>query len=385
MSMSSTPHATEQEIAHELRLRSARPRVARLSRKVLIGLSATSAVTIAGAVAYAMSNGPSHQGPQEVYRVGAASPPERLNVLPRDYGAAPQLGPPLPGDLGRPMLAAGAAPPQGAMAVQPPSAATDPAQAQLQAARERQQQARDAARTSQLFTSAVRAAEGGGVASETAVAEASGGPRTILDGPVDRRTTSADRLASPPSPFVLQAGAMIPAALLTGVRSDLPGQIVGQVTENVYDSVSGRFLLIPQGSKLIGAYDTQIAFGQSRVLLAWTRLILPNGRSLVLEKLPAGDAQGYAGLQDRSDRHWGTLFSAAALSTVLGIGTELGSGRGDNDIVRALRQGSADTFNQVGQQAVGKSLSIPPTLTIRPGAPVRVMVTRDLVLEPYRS
>jgi type IV secretion system protein VirB10 len=320
--------------------------------------------------------------PAEVYNVGG-QPPERLNALPRDYGAAPRLGPPLPGDLGRPMLEADVAPPPMA-----PVGPADVAQQEAQARRQRFLQERDAARTSRLFSAEVQgqaASSEGAVAPIEAAASAPPGRRTILDGAVDRRTTSPDRLASPPSPFVLQAGAMIPAALLTGVRSDLPGQIVGQVTENVYDSVSGRFLLIPQGSKLIGAYDTQVAFGQSRVLLAWTRLILPNGRSLVLEKLPAGDAQGYAGLQDRVDRDWGALFGAAALSTILGIGAELGEGDDENDILRALRHGAAGSFNQVGQQAVGRSLNIPPTLTIRPGAPVRVMVARDLVLEPYRG
>ncbi|HKP78121.1 MAG TPA: TrbI/VirB10 family protein, partial [Phenylobacterium sp.] len=266
----------------------------------------------------------------------------------------------------------------------------DTARQEAEAARQRLVQERDAARTSRLFASD---AQGGATSQTAAVADinvadagpvAAGGRRTVLDGPVDRRTTSPDRLQSPPSPFIVQAGAVIPAALVTGIRSDLPGQIVGQVTENVYDTPTGRFLLIPQGARLIGTYDSQVAFGQNRVLLAWTRLILPDGRSLVLEKLPGGDAQGYAGLQDRVDRHWSGLFGMAALSTILGIGAELGN-NDDSDIVRAIRQGSVGTFNQVGQQAVGQGLSVPPTLTIRPGAPVRVMVTRDLILEPYRK
>jgi type IV secretion system protein VirB10 len=104
---------------------------------------------------------------------------------------------------------------------------------------------------------------------------------------------------------------------------------------------------------------------------------------MVLEKLPAGDGAGYAGLEDQVDRHWGALFGAATLSTVLGVGAELGAGYGDSAILRALRLGTTDTFNQVGQQAVGRALSVPPTLTIRPGMPVRVMVAKDLVLEPY--
>ena len=260
---------------------------------------------------------------------------------------------------------------------------------QADAARQRLVQERDTARISRLFASDARpAAELAGDAAaaspEYTASSTAAGRRTVLDGPVDRRTTSPDRLSVPASPFTVQAGAMIPAALITGVRSDLPGQIVAQVTENVYDTPTGRFLLIPQGSRLIGTYDTGVAFGQSRVLLAWTRLILPNGRSLVLEKLPAGDTQGYAGLQDGVDRHRGTVFGAAVLSTVLGVGAQLGQHQHESEILDALRFGAAGTLNQVGQQAVGKALDVPPTITIRPGAPVRVEVTRDLVLEPYQ-
>ena len=192
----------------------------------------------------------------------------------------------------------------------------------------------------------------------------------FLDEPIDRRTTSNDRLTDPPSPYVVQAGAVIPAALVTGLRSDLPGQITAQVTSNVYDSPTGRFLLIPQGARLIGEYDSRVAFGQSRVLLAWTRLILPNGRSIVLE--------------DGVNNHWGRLFMAAGLATVLNIGVELGADD-DDDIARAIREGTQDTIGRAGEEVVRRQLSIPPTLTIRPGFPVRVMVTRDLILEPYRN
>ena len=383
--MSSHAQSTEQRIADELRLRSPRPTVTRLSRKVLIGLGAVSSVVVIGAVAYAMSDADGRDPKPELYNVGGP-PPERLSALPNDYGGAPRLGPPLPGDLGRPIVSANApAPTMDAGGAQ----SADLARQEADAARQRLVQERDAARTSRLFASDAQASASPALAVQ-AVADlaqagaAAGQRRTILDGPVDRRTTSPDRLAAPPSPFVVQAGAVIPAALVTGIRSDLPGQIVGQVTENVYDTPTGRFLLIPQGAKLIGIYDSQVAFGQNRALLAWTRLILPDGRSLVLENLPGGDAQGYAGLQDRVYHHWSGLFGMAALSTVLGIGAELGNDS-DSDVLRALRQGASGTFNQVGQQAVGRGLSVAPTLTIRPGAPVRVMVTRDLVLEPYRK
>jgi type IV secretion system protein VirB10 len=114
----------------------------------------------------------------------------------------------------------------------------------------------------------------------------------------------------PASADILQAGSVIPAALLTGIRSDLPGLVTAQVTENVYDSPTGAILLIPQGARLIGAYNSQIAFGQSRVQLVWTRLIMPDGASILLDNQPAADPAGYAGLHDRVDNHWGMLFKA---------------------------------------------------------------------------
>lgn len=208
----------------------------------------------------------------------------------------------------------------------------------------------------------------------------------FLNAPVDRRTVTGDRLQRPPSPYVVQAGSVIPAALVTGLRSDLPGQITGQVTANVYDSPTGCHLLIPQGSKLIGTYDSKVAYGQNRVLLAWTRLILTDGRSIVLERQPGADAEGYAGLEDGVDHHWGRIASATLLSTLLGVGTELGGSLGadaDDELVRALRRGSQDSLSQTGRQLVGRNLDIQPTLTIRPGYPVRVIVTRDLVLAPH--
>ena len=161
----------------------------------------------------------------------------------------------------------------------------------------------------------------------------------FVNAAVDRKTVSPDRLANPASRYVVQAGAVIPAALITGIRSDLPGQVTAQVTEHIYDSPTGKYLLIPQGSKLIGVYDSQVAFGQDRILLVWTRLILPNGRSIVLERQPGADPQGFAGLEDEVDHHWGRLAAAAALSTLLGVGAELGATSAENNLLQALRRG----------------------------------------------
>ena len=207
----------------------------------------------------------------------------------------------------------------------------------------------------------------------------------FLNGNPENRTTSLERVEPPASANVLQAGSVIPAALLTGLRSDLPGQVTAQVTEDVFDSPTGRILLIPQGSRLVGQYDAQIAFGQQRALLDWNRLIMPNGSSIVLERQPGADPEGYAGLADQVDNHWGSLLKAAALSTLLSVGAEAGSSNGEASLTQAIRQGASQNFSQIGEQVVGRSLNVQPTITIRPGFPVRVMVTRDLVLEPYQG
>lgn len=154
------------------------------------------------------------------------------------------------------------------------------------------------------------------------------------------------------------------------------------MTENIYDSPTGRILLIPQGTRLIGQYDNNVQFGQKRVLLVWNRLILPNGWSIVLERQPGADAEGYAGLQDDVDYHWWDLAKAAGLSTLLSLGAELAT-NDDDRLVQAIRNGGQDTINDAGQQFVRQQLNIAPTLTIRPGFPVRVVVTRDLLIEPY--
>jgi type IV secretion system protein TrbI len=369
-----------------LRLRAEGPPVTRLSRNVLIGGTAVVLILVCGALLWALqTNHLRSPSSQELYTTDRHSVADGLAGLPRDYAGvprnAPPLGPPLPGDLGRPIVSA-----------QPGPSTVDPDQ-------QRRAQEIEAARVSRLFASTNSKPQVLGIqqnsTQETAAASLASDEASIQNGqnrklafvnaPVDRRTTTPDRLARPASPYIVQAGTVIPAALITGMQSDLPGQITAQVTENVYDTPTGRSLLIPQGARLIGVYDSQISVGQSRLLLVWTRLILPNGYSIVLERQPGADATGQAGLEDGVDHHWGALFKAALLSTILAVGTELGSDQSDSDIVRALRRGTGDTVNQVGQQAVRRNLNIQPTLTIRPGHPVRVIVTRDLVLQPYRG
>ena len=176
-------------------------------------------------------------------------------------------------------------------------------------------------------------------------------------------------------------------SLITGINSDLPGQIIASVTEPVYDTATGRYLLIPQGSRLIGRYDSKVAFGQRRVLLVWQRVLLPDTSSISLDRLPGIDLAGYAGLEDGVDWHWDRILSGVALSTLLGVGAELAApdtSGADGRVVVATRESIQESINTVGQELTRRNLSIQPTLTIRPGFVMRVMVNKDLVLKPYQ-
>jgi type IV secretion system protein VirB10 len=191
-------------------------------------------------------------------------------------------------------------------------------------------------------------------------------------------------LQKPASPYQLMAGTIIAASLVSGLNSDLPGFVIAQVTENVYDTVSGRYLLIPQGSRLIGKYDNVVAFGQERALVVWQRIIMPDGSSVLIDNLPATDTGGYAGLADDVDLHTWKLLKGIALATVLGIGSQLAFGSSDSDLVKALQQATQSTTNRAGQRLVERNLNVQPTLTVRPGWPLRVIVHKDLILRPYQ-
>lgn len=385
------------DIRAELRLRPEQPRVTRLSRKVLITLGGVSAVAIMAALFWALdANRRASQSPNELYNTENRTPADGLAGLPKDYTGIPRLGPALPGDLGRPILSA--------LDEGKPVVAPDIRTPRADPAEQRRLAEIEAARVAKVFT------DSRGVQATVASAPAVGriDPTTGLTLPpetppldagaaqnmqdrkfafvnaaVDRRTVTPDRVQEKASPYVVQAGTVIPAALITGIKSDLPGTITAQVTEQVYDTPTGKQLLIPQGARLIGQYDSQVAFGQSRVLLVWNRIIMPNGTSIVLERQPGADAEGYSGLEDDVDYHWGQLFRAAILSTLLGVGTEIGASNNENEIARAIRQSSQDTASDVGRQLIRRQLNIQPTLTIRPGFPVRVIVNRDLILQPY--
>lgn len=380
------------DAAAPMRLRGDPPRVTRLSRKALAGIGLVTSIGLGGALIYALQTRNAGPRNEELYSTTNRPTADGLAGLPRDY-TGPRLGPPLPGDLGRPILSAQ----DRGQPVVPPTI-----QPTVDAAEQRRLAEQEAARTSRVFfqteARALAAAPApGGVGTNanltglglpgqfnvpTAQERAQDRQLAFLNAAADRRTVAPDRVMPPASPYVLQAGAVIPAALITGIRSDLPGQITAQVTENIYDSPTGRLLLVPQGTRIIGQYDNAVQFGQRRVLLVWNRLIFPNGRSIVLERQPGADAAGYAGLEDGVDYHWWDLAKAAGLSTLLSVGAELAT-NDDDRLIQAIRHGGQTTINDAGQQIVRRQLNVAPTLTIRPGFPVRVIVTRDLVLGPY--
>jgi len=396
--------------------------VTRLNRRTLAVSASVLAVTIAVASLWALQSKHGRRGqagPSEPYNVDRVAKADDLDQLPADYSKlpqksaaapaarVPQLGPPLPGDWGAASVLQ--APVSGGLNVdRAPSAEGI----------DRQREAEQVASSSLFFRTAGAASSpdtAATIAQGPVMPSASSGPfnpvgtapaataaqpndPTALQNQQDQKeaflaragdtaTRNTGGLQAPPSPYTVMAGTVIPAALVTGINSDLPGQVIAEVTQPVYDTATGRYLLIPQGSRLIGRYDSQVAFGQRRVLLVWLRLILPDASSIALDKLPGIDQAGYAGLEDGVNWHWSRILAGAALSTMLGVSSELAvSNEGDvnGNVVLALRDSAQDTTNQVGQEITRRNLSIQPTLTIRPGFPMDVMVGKDLVLRPYQ-
>lgn len=396
-------------------LRAAPRPVVRLSRRMLALGAGWLAVLVLGATVWSLQ--PMRRGseqPPELHNVDRVARSEGLERLPKDYAgvvpvlppSVPVLGEPLPGDLGPAIVKAQQ--PMAQQAVDPAQLAADEAarsdvffksaggkvasgvsDGSLNASANRG----DQGASHQAFNPlALTAGQGGGPASSTdptAVQNRQDAKETFLTKAVggEAATRNPGGLQMPTSPYQVMAGTVIPAALVTGINSDLPGQVIASVTEAVFDTATGRHLLIPQGSRLIGRYDSQVSFGQRRVLLVWTRLILPDTSSVALDRLPGIDSAGYAGLEDGVDWHWDRILAGAALSTLLGMGAELAAPENSTDgnrMVAAGRESVQEAVNQMGQEITRRNLSIQPTLTVRPGFPMRVMVNKDLVLRPYR-
>ena len=321
---------------------------------------------------------------------------EALNGLPATYGDTPKLGPPLPGDLGRPILES-----QRRMATET-GVGNDPSGQSEAQERERRLSELRAARESGVLVQGRTAASATGAAdtaaTPTATTPEASGPALDPDRDPNAQGRKAQfvgtldpsgdinphTLAAAPSPYLLSAGSVISASLITGLRSDLPGLVTAQVTSQIFDSPTGRILLIPQGSRLIGSYDSVVAFGQKRALIVWQRIMLPDGSSLRIDNVPATDASGYAGLQDKVDFHTWALLKGVALSTLLGVGSQL-TVTGESDLVQAIRESTQQSVSRASDQLTSHSLNIQPTITIRPGATVRLVVHKDLILAPWRG
>ncbi len=368
-------------------LRGAPRRVARFRREIIIGVAAVGALAITAIMWFALeptsfklaANG------EEMFEKGQGKAPEALAGTPDRYDEIPKLGPPLPGDLGRPILEH-----QRKMESEYPSGhAKEDAAAAVEAERERRMAEELAARQSAVvmslgpsrtMTSAPDEARAAATAGSADAGAASTSRAATTAGSAN---VSPHQIEAAPSPWLVTSGSVIAASLVTGLNSELPGIVIAQVSEHVFDSVTGRTLLIPQGARLIGRYESDTGYGQQRAFVVWKRIIWPDGASLTLEDAPASDPSGYAGIRDRVDAHGWQLIKGVALSTLLGVGTELSFGENESDIVRAIRESAQQGGGRAGDRLVEKSLDMQPSIVVRPGWPVRVIVHKDLVLAPW--
>jgi len=390
-------------------LKAAPRRVVRFKRTLLIGIAAVGCVGLFGVTWLALKGSGFHAnlGSDALYGTARKSTPDALANLPGDYGQMakpkPQLGPPLPGDLGPAIVER-----ERQLGVNPAGDEDVAARAERLRLAQQAQQAREAGVFFQLTQHGEGLVPPSALAAKPASAATASANGTGVDADhlnldldrdqndqqhkadfvnqsAARRIYNDHALQTPASPYEVLAGTVIAASLLTGLESDLPGMVTAQVTEDLRDTVTGRILLIPQGSRLIGAYDSVVAFGQSRALLVWQRIVMPDGSSIQIDNLPATDAAGYAGLEDEVDYHTWTLLKGIAMSTLLGVGTLVRFGSGQSNLVQAIRQSTQESTNQAGQRIVEKDINIQPTIRIRPGFPLRVIVHKDLILRPYQG
>ncbi|RVB32735.1 TrbI/VirB10 family protein, partial [Mesorhizobium sp. M7A.F.Ca.CA.004.05.1.1] len=339
---------------------------------------------------------------EDLYNTQRKPTAEGLDTLPHDYSGMkpkpPVLGLPLPGDLGRPILER-----QRQLGIVPGQDISAEEQRLAQQAiearesrvlfrvenRAQQTDVGESVQTAQHPFEALPQSEAGRASASVAAAEGDQNNQQRKLDFLSQRSTGGiynpHALQTPISPYQLMAGSVIAASLITGINSDLPGLVVAQVTENVHDTVTGNILLIPQGSRLIGVYDSVVAFGQKRALLVWQRILLPDGSSAEIDNLPASDTAGYAGLEDKVDFHTWQMIKGVALATLLGVGTEFSLGENESDLVKAIRESAQQNASRAGQRITEKNLNIQPTIVVRPGWPLRVIVHKDIVLRPYAS
>ncbi len=402
--MSDAAIGNDGKVAPEtLELRS-RPRpVTRFKRGVVVTALGGTALMVFGAAWLALGTGvkPTKPTSQELYNTDRKPTADGLAALPAGYDKVkpPVLGPPLPGDLGPAELCA-----RNRLGIGPTGAASDDEAMRAEELRLAQlsRQAREGgvffqpSRASSAISSAGTSAippvyppalgtPGAGLGLDPMRDPNNNGRKLDFVNTTDARNIyNPHAIQDPISPYQVMAGTLLSASLITGLDSDLPGLVVAQVTQNVFDTVSGKILLIPQGSRLVGTYDSVVAFGQSRALVVWQRIIMPDGSSIQIDNLPATDSAGYSGLEDQVDYHTWSLIKGVAISTLLGVGSQLAIS-GQSDLLLSIRNSTQDSVNQAGQQLTQKNLNIQPTIKVRPGWPLRVIIHKDLVMRPYRG
>ncbi len=331
----------------------------RFRRGAIISIAALASASLMGVAWMALK-------PQVFRQVTQDSEPSKpsansgdaLSGLPAGYGDVPTLGPPLPGDLGRPILRAG----QQHMGADDSSgdgrSTADAAEAERLAKLAELKAARESGILVQTkttdHTTQVPPAPPASIGPDAGTPAASQDRKVAFtERPASGSDLNTSTLAPPASPYLLAAGSIIPASLITGLNSDLPGLVTAQITQNVFDSVSGQILLIPQGARLVGKYDSVVTYGQRRALVIWQRLMLPDGSSLRLDNFPATDAAGYAGLADKVDFHSWSLLKGVAIATLLGVGSEL-TIDGESDLVEAMRESTQQSVSRAGDQITSR-------------------------------
>lgn len=382
-------------------LRGRPSRIIRFRRGAIIAIAALGSTAIVGVTWIALRPATFRivAGAEDQKEIAIRATDDALAGAPKSYGDVPKLGPPLPGDLGRPILRR-----QEALGELPSGGSSDQLAQAAEAERQRLVAERKAARESGIMMQldgsdrdtpsppdAGLPSAGPGKEAQPAkialdVGRDQGNQQRKADFLAGRDETgdvNPHALVAPISPYTLSAGSIIAASLITGLNSDLPGLVTAQVTENAYDSATGRILLVPQGARLIGSYDSVVAFGQRRALVVWQRIVLPNGSSIRIDNVPATDLAGYAGLSDKVDTHTWQLLKGVGLATLLGVGTELSLGDSESDLVRAIRESAQQGTSRAGDQIVMKNLNVQPTIKVRPGWPLRVVVHKDIVLAPW--
>ena len=359
----------------------ARPRpIVRFRRGLIVGLSGAATALLVTLTWLALDPPDWRVAGTGIERpdVHREAPADVLANAPSSYGDVPRLGPPLPGDLGRAILERQRSVDGNAGA----GVAAEAAQAEQARIAEAEQRASAlrAARSSAVLVALASMGRGSGPA-------AGGEGEAVQDkAPAPDRGDSTPHALQPAlSPWTLSAGTIIPAGLITGLNSDLPGIVIAQVTQNVRDSATGQAVLIPQGARLIGRYDSKADYGQRRALLVWKRIVFPDASSIGLEDVPAADRAGASGVADRVDFHGKRLVEGIALSTLLSVGTELAAGGEDDSLLGAARRSAERSSSRAGDRLTERNLDIRPTITVRPGWPVNALLHQDLVLKPWEG